>query len=220
METTLKRTIFALTLAVLAVGAVSQGAQAQAKYTATRVLDLQVGFLFVSDFPDYTRHKFYGYGGWADFDITNHLGIEGEFRQANDTTQGQYQSVGQPNSTVIQHQRSYDGGLRYFRHYGRFAPYAKVVFGVASQEFPPFPPPAPQNVSAGTYNYHFVGYGTGTDIAITTHINARIDFESQSWFAATNSPSPNNIGGLPRGLTPFLYSGGVAWRFGNRDPRP
>jgi hypothetical protein len=198
----------------------ASAARAQAKYTATRVLDLQVGGLFVSDFPDYTRHKFYGYGVWGDLDFTNHLGFEGEFRQANDTTQGQYQSFGQANSTVIQHQRTYEGGLRYFRHISKFAPYGKVMFGVASQEFPPFPPPAPQNVSAGTYGYHFLGLGAGTDIEITQHINARVDFEAQEWFAATNSPSPNNIGGLPRGLTPFLYSGGVAWRFGNRDPRP
>ena len=213
----MKRTILTLALSVLAIG---QVANAQAKYTATRILDLQVGGLFVADYPDYTRHKFYGYGVYGDFDFTNHLGFEGEFRQANDTTNGQYASVGQPNSTVLQHQRTYEGGLRYFRHYGRFASYAKVMFGVASEEYPPFPPPAPQNVSAGTYGYHFLGLGTGTDIEITQHINARVDFESQQWFAATNSPSPNNIGGLPRGLTPFLYSGGVAWRFGNRDPKP
>jgi hypothetical protein len=216
----LKRTLLTLALSVLAIGTVGHTANAQAKYTATRVLDLQVGGLFVSDFPDYTRHKFYGYGVYADLDFTNHLGFEGEFRQANDTTQGQYQVFGQPNSTVIQHQRTYDGGLRYFRHYGRLAPYAKVMFGFASEEYPPFSPPAPQNVSAGTYGYHFLGLGTGTDIEITQHINARVDFETQQWFAATNSPSPNNIGGLPRGLTPFLYSGGVAWRFGNRDPKP
>ena len=221
MENTLKRTILSLALSVLTVGALSPSAQAQAKYTATRILDLQVGGLFVSDFPDYTRHKFYGYGMWGDFDITNHLGIEAEYHEAADTTQGQYQAIGQPNSTVVQHQRSYEGGLRYFRHYGlRYAPYAKVLFGVGSEEYPPFPPPAPQNVSAGTYGYHFVAYGTGVDIAVTELVNARMDFEAQEWFAATNSPSPNNIGGLPRGLTPFLYSGGFSWRFGNRDPRP
>lgn len=215
----LKRTTLTLVLSVLTAGCLASGAHAQAKYTATRVLDMQVGGLFVSDFPDYTRHKFYGYGVWADLDFTNHLGFEAEFRQANDTTLGQYEGVGQPNSTVIQHQRTYDGGLRYYRHYGkRLAPYAKVVFGVASEEFPPFPPPASQNVSAGTYSYKFVGFGTGLDLAITEHINARFDFEAQQWFAATNLPSPNNIGGLPRGLTPFIYSGGVSWRFGHRDP--
>jgi hypothetical protein len=215
----LKRTTLTLALSVLTAGSLASVAHAQAKYTATRVLDLQVGGMFVSDFPDYTRHKFYGYGFWGDLDFTNHLGFEGEFRQANDTTEGQYQAVGQPNSTVIQHQRTYDGGLRYYRHYGkRLQPYAKVVFGVASEEFPPFPPPASQNVSAGTYSYHFLGLGTGLDLAVTEHINARFDFEAQQWFAATNSPSPNNIGGLPRGLTPFIYSGGVSWRFGHRDP--
>jgi hypothetical protein len=215
----LKRTILTFALSVLTAGCLASDAHAQAKYTATRILDLQVGGLFVSDFPDYTRHKFYGYGFWGDLDFTNHLGFEFEFRQANDTTLGQYQGVGQPNSTVIQHQRTFDGGLRYFRHYGkRLQPYAKVVFGSASEEFPAFPPPAPQNVSAGTYSYLFLGLGTGLDVAITEHINARFDFEAQQWFAAINSPSPNNIGGLPRGLTPFIYSGGVSWRFGNRDP--
>jgi hypothetical protein len=199
---------------------VARQSHAQAKYTATRILDLQVGGLFVADFPDYTRHKFYGYGAYADFDFANHLGVEAEFRQAYDTTNGQFTAFGQSNSKVLQYQRSYEGGLRYFRHYGRLAPYAKVMFGVASEEYPPYPPPAPQNVSAGTYSYHFLGMGTGTDIEMTQHINVRVDFEYQDWFAGTNSPSPNNIGGLPRGLTPILYSGGVAWRFGNRDPKP
>jgi len=216
----LKRTLFPFILSALLLGSITPHARAQAKYTATRILDLQVGGLFVSDFPDYTRHKFYGYGVYGDLDFTNHLGFEGEFRQANDTTNGQYSSFGQPNGTVLQYQRTYEGGLRYYRHISKFAPYAKVMYGAASQEYPPFPPPAPQNVSAGTYGYHFLGLGTGTDIEITQHINARVDFESQSWFAAKNSPSPNNIGGLPRGLTPFIYSGGFAWRFGNRDPRP
>ena len=216
----MKRTIFTLSLSGLLLGSMGSVAGAQAKYTATRVLDLQVGGMFVSDFPDYTRHKLYGYGVYADLDFTNHLGFEGEYRQASDTTNGQYTPIGQPNSTVLQHQRTYEGGLRYFRHISRFAPYAKVMFGVASMEYPPLPPPAPQNVSAGTFGYHFLGLGTGTDLEITQHINARFDFEAQEWFAAANSPGVNNIGGLPRGLTPFIYSGGIAWRFGNRDPRP
>ena len=213
----MKRTILTLVLSVLAFGGV---ANAQAKYTATRILDLQIGGLFVADYPDYTKHKFYGYGVYGDFDFSNHLGIEGEFRQASDKTVGEYIGYGQANTSVLQHQMTYEGGLRYFRHYGRYAPYGKVMFGVASEEYPPFPPPAPQNVSAGTYGYHFIGLGAGTDIEITQHINARVDFEAQQWFAGTNSPSPNNIGGLPRGLTPYLYSGGLAWRFGNRDPKP
>jgi hypothetical protein len=221
MENTLKRTILSLALSVLTAGCLSSDAHAQAKYTATRILDLQVGGLFVSDFPDYTRHKFYGYGFWGDLDFTNHLGFEFEFRQANDTTLGQYQGVGQPNSTVIQHQRTFDGGLRYFRHYGkRLQPYAKVVFGSASEEFPALPSASPAERLCGNLLLSLPRSRHRPGCCGHGAYQRRFDFEAQQWFAAINSPSPNNIGDLPRGLTPFIYSGGVSWRFGNRDPRP
>ncbi len=176
----------------------------QALPTATRMGDLKIGGGFVADFPDYTRHKFYGYGFYGDFDFTDHLGIEAEYRSASD-------------SILPQYQRSYEVGPRYFRHYGRFVPYAKALIGHGSEEYPPF---SGSTVSAGTGGYTFVGVGAGVDIPVTFHIIVRSDFEYQRWFSSTSPGAYNNINGLPRGLTPVLYTGGVAWRFGSDNLTP
>lgn len=181
--------------------------------TATRRGDLQVGGGFVADYPDYTQHKFFGYGLYADLDFTEHFGVEAEFRQANDTTQ-------EPNGggTVPQYQRNIAGGLRYHRTYGRFQPYAKFMAGLGRMEYPPPPPPAAQNMPQAYINYGFIAPGGGVDFALTPHIILRGDMEYQMWFKA---PDPRlgydnfaGTGGLPNGLTPIVYTGGIAWRFG------
>jgi hypothetical protein len=74
-------------------------------------------------------------------------------------------------------------------------------------------------VSAATLNYNFVAGGTGLDMSVTNHFSVRADFEYQKWFASTTSPSPNNINGLPRGLTPILYTGGISYHFGPANAR-
>ncbi len=205
----MKRIILTLTVLI----ACSPFALGQAKPTATRTGDLQVGGAFVADFPDYTRHKFYGYGFYADLDIGEHFGIEGEFRQANDTTINP-----NINKVVPQFQRNIEGGLRYHRNYGRISPYAKVMYGYGVEEYPPYPAPASPTVPAATIGYNFLGIGTGIDYSFSTHITLRADFEYQSWFASSNPllPIDPNVGkgGLPNGLTPIIYTGGVAWRFG------
>ena len=179
-------------------------ASSQARPTATRTGDLQIGGGFVADFPDYTKHKFYGYGFYGDFDFIDHLGVEGEFRSATD-------------SIIPQSQKTYEVGPRYFRRYGRFIPYAKALVGHGSEGYPPF---SGSTTSAGSAGYNFFGLGTGVDIPLTYHMIVRTDFEYQRWFASTTPGALNDIGGLPRGLTPILYTGGVAWRFGSSDPIP
>jgi opacity protein-like surface antigen len=181
--------------------------------------ELQVGGAFVADFPDYTRHKFYGYGFYADFDFGEHFGVEAEFRQANDRTINP-----NTNKVVPQYQRTVEGGLRYHRTYGRMQPYAKAMYGYGSMEYPPYPAPADPTVSAATIGYNFFGLGTGLDYAVSNHISIRTDFEYQIWFASTDPRlpiDPNvNKGGLPNGLTPILYTGGIAWRFGSGSHIP
>jgi len=209
-DTPLKPLIF--TLGVLI--ACSHLAFGQAMPTATRHGDLQVGGGFAANFPDYTPDKFYGYTIYADLDFTEHLGIEGEFRQTSDTTE----RIG-GGGTIPQYQRNFEVGLRYFRHYGRFVPYAKVLYGRGVLEYPPYPYPANQAIPAAIESYNFLGMGTGTDLIITQHIRARFDFEYQKWPAAASNLLPIDPyvgkGGLPQGLTPILYTGGIAWRFGS-----
>lgn len=182
--------------------------------TATRRGDLQVGAGFVADYPDYTEHKFFGYDIYADLDFTEHFGVEAEFRQANDHTPDPYLNGG----NTPQYQRNIEGGLRYHRTYGRFQPYGKFMAGLARMEYPPAPNGAGTTPQA-FINYGFIAPGGGVDYALSPHIILRADMEFQMWF---KSPDPRlgydnfaGTGGIPNGLTPIVYTGGIAWRFGS-----
>ncbi len=209
-----------LTLSVLLLG--SHFASGQALPTATRRGALQVGGDYVADFPDYTNSKFFGYGIYADLDYSEHFGVEFNFKQANDLTH-QLNSQGNGNTgapNVPSMQRTYELGLRYSRNYKRFNPYVRGSIGRGDFEYPPLPLPNPQNVSQGTLGYYLVSPAIGVDYTLTVRLSIRADFDSQHWLARTDSPSPNNINGLPRGLTPFVYSGGIAYRFGYGNELP
>ena len=206
----MKRLIFAFTVVI----SCSHLAFGQARPTATRTGDLQIGGAFVADFPDYTRHKFYGYGFYADLDFTEHWGIEGEFRQAHDTTE----RIG-GGGNVPQYQRNIEGGIRYHRTYNRIYPYVKALYGYGVEQYTPFPPPASQAIPEGNFGYTFVAPGAGIDYRLSPHLTARADLEYQHWFALPNPAlgyDPQaGTGGLPNGLTPIVYTGGIAWRFGS-----
>jgi hypothetical protein len=211
----LKRLIF--TFFALIAG--SHLAYGQARLTATRTGDLQVGGGFVADYPDYTEHKFFGYAVYADLDFSEHFGVEGEFRQAHDTTE----AIG-GGGDVPQYQRNIEGGLRYHRSYRNdtFKPYAKIMYGYGVMEFPPYPLPASQLTPNGTAGYQFIAPGGGIDYVlagISPHLVLRGDLEYQMWFAREDPGLGYDVnaggkGGLPNGLTPIVYTGGIAWRFG------
>jgi hypothetical protein len=210
----LKRLIFSL----FALIASSPFVYAQAKLTATRTGDLQVGAGFVADYPDYTEHKFFGYAIYADLDFSEHFGIEGEFRQAHDTTP----IIGGGPDTP-EYQRNIEGGLRYHRTYGSreaIKPYAKIMYGYGVMQYPPYAPPASQTIPNGSAGYQFVAPGGGLDYVISPHLVLRGDLEYQMWFSRTDAGLGYDInaggrGGLPNGLTPIVYTGGIAWRFGS-----
>jgi opacity protein-like surface antigen len=215
LEPPLKRLILLFTVLI----SCSHLASAQARPTATRTGDLQIGGAFVANFPDYTRHKFYGYGFYADLDFSEHFGIEGEYRQANDTTT----RIG-GGGPVPQFQRNIEGGIRYHRTYGNFQPYVKAMYGYGVMEYPPYPPPASQAISEATIGYNFGAAGGGIDYRVSPHITVRADLEYQRWFATPNAnlgfDYNAGTGGLPNGLTPIVYTGGIAWRFGSGNYVP
>lgn len=180
----LKRTLPAL-LCLLALPAFCHG---QAKYTASRAGDLQLGGGFTSADSDYTTNRLRGFAFYGDFDLNTHYGVEVDFHQAND-----------PNSDI--YERSYEVGGRYFRTYGNIRPYVKALYGRGVFNFP-------YNEANLGYNM-FVG-GGGVDIAVTRHINVRGDFEYQRWLTGT---------GLSNGLSPTLFTVGVAYHFSAGHPR-
>ncbi len=91
------------------------------------------------------------------------------------------------------YERTYEIGPRYFRTYGRFSPYVKAMYGRGVFNFP-------ANVANLAYNIFAVG--VGTDYRVLSYLNVRFDYEYQDW-----SSFP------PTGLTPQLYTFGVAYHF-------
>lgn len=158
-------------------------ADAQARPTATRRAQAQVGASYVNGQSDYARSRYNGYGVYGDLDFRNGLGIEADFHFISDWNTGGI------------YERTYEIGGRYSRHYGRYQPYAKVMVGRGVFNFP-----------AGTANlaYNLFALGAGVDIRIRPYLNTRVEYEAQRWLSGPL---------LPNGLSPNLLSVGMAYRF-------
>jgi opacity protein-like surface antigen len=163
---------------------------AQASPTASRAGDLQIGAMFNLASPDYRPETFKGYGFYTTFDFRYHIGIEGEFHQVND-----------PNATEGIYERTYEVGPRYVLHYGRLAPYAKVMYGRGVFNYPPVNGD-PKIGPAANLAYNLIAGGVGVDYRVVPAMNVRVDYEYQQWLSFP-----------PNGLTPRIFSVGVAYRF-------
>lgn len=179
MPVDMMKAVLGLSLVVLT----SASLFGQASTTASRRFDVQAGGQFVIAKSDYSPQKFKGAGVYATVDFTYHLGAEIDFRQLNSPADSSYE-------------RTYEAGVRYHRTYGRFAPYIKGMYGRGVFNFV-----QGSTVLANLAYNEFVG-GVGTDIRILPYLNARADYEYQSW---RNFPD--------HGLTPQLLSIGVAYHF-------
>ena len=177
---------FLLSVALVCVHASAQ----HTAYTATRKADLQLGggfaYALTADSgtsyaiqTGYTNAHITGFKIYGTYDFLNHVGVEANFNQLN----GQ--------SSV--YERTYEIGPRYVLRYGRFAPYARVMYGRGVFNFP-------QNEANLAYNVGVLG--GGVDYTFTQHINLRADYEYQEWF---NFP--------PHDLTPSILSIGGAYHF-------
>jgi len=139
---------------------------------------------------DYRPAYFKGYGFYTTYDFRYHVGIEGEFHQIND-----------PDPVDGVYERTYEIGPRYILHYGRFAPYAKLMYGRGVFNYPPVPgdiKPGP----AANLAYNLFAIGVGTDYHVLAGLNVRAEYEYQQW-----------LGFPPNGLTPKIFSIGAAYRF-------
>ncbi len=187
------RNLGALCLFALA----TQLLHAQAKHTATREGDLQIGAAFVTGDPDYGSH-INGVGFYADLDHTSHWGGEFEFHQAN-SSRGDHT-----------YERTYELGARYRRTYGIAVPYAKALIGRGVFNFPgqfdqktnAFGP------SVANLAYNMYAAAVGCDLNVRPYLNVRADYEYQRW-----------VGFPPNGLTPQLFTIGVAYHFPGGLPR-
>lgn len=167
---------------------------AQATPTASRSGDLLLGAGYTTAVSDYGK-RFKGFNIYGDFDFSRHFGVEANFHK-----------VSAPNSPL--YEKTYEIGPRYFRTYGPFVPYVKVMFGRGVFNYPANPPPAPQNVARSNLAYNLYAGGVGTDIKLRPWLYVRADFEYQKW------PGFRGIEtGPANGLTPELFSFGAAYHF-------
>ncbi len=164
---------------------------AQAAPAASRIGDLQAGASFNLGNSDYDgASTFKGFGFYTSFDFRYHFGVEADFHQLND-----------PDSQKDIYERTYEIGPRYVMHFGRFAPYTKMMVGRGVFNFPP----SPNNPSAGSVAnlaYNIWAVGVGSDYYLRPSINIRADYEFQRW-----------VGFPPNGLSPDVLSFGVAYHF-------
>jgi hypothetical protein len=137
----------------------------QARPTASRAADLQIGIGYSLADPDYPPRTFQGVAAYADLDLRPHLGLEAEFHQVNNT--GSYPSF----------QRTYEIGARYHREWGPLLPYVKAMIGRGQLEYP-------YAEAIGAYNM-FAG-GVGTDVQFGPWFRVRAEYEFQKWSSFPN----------------------------------
>jgi hypothetical protein len=156
---------------------------AQASPTASRIGDLKIGIGFTNANTDYLPNRVNGGTAYVDFDIKHHLGVEGEFHFVKDGSSNIYE-------------KSYQIGGRYFRTYGKFVPYGKIMYGRGVFNY------AYQGTTYANLAYNMAVAGAGVDYKALPYLYVRGDFEYQKWF-----------GFPPHGLSPSLITVGVAYHF-------
>lgn len=162
-------------------------AQAVSPVTPKRA-SLGAGGYFSFGQMDYGQHHNLGLGVYGDFDYIAWrnfgVGVEGEAR---------FLQFREKSGVYSQ---NYLGGPRITWHLtNRWTPYAKALIGGSRFHYPPF-------ISNQTYTYTTYAYGGGIDFHLNNRWTIRPgDFEYQRW----NFP--------PTGLTPWVYSAGVSYRF-------
>jgi len=170
------------------------GAQALPVVTASRT---QLGFEVTyarPDFwvapigdPQYARQYILGVSGFSDYALNDRLGIEGDFHCIALIT------------SLDRAELTYLVGPRITLPYGRFIVYGKAMGGIRDlfiQE---------QQDNIGVPRGSNIGYsiGGGLDVQYNEKIVIRaIDYESQSW-----------PGYGPNGISPSVFTFGVAYRF-------
>jgi opacity protein-like surface antigen len=173
-----------LATALLAISfATCTTANAQARETATRLGDLQVGggFVFAQSNYNFNPMKLIGGSLYTTFDKRNHWGGEFDFRHNRSTS----------DSTV--YERTYEIGPRIFVHRGPLIPYAKVMYGRGVYNF---------HNSVANVAYNMYTFGGGADYQLTRSLNLRADYEYQTW-----------MGFPIKNLHPSVITIGVAYHF-------
>lgn len=183
-----KTCLLSLTLSLVTL-LLPSAIHAQATAAATRGGMSQVGVGYsIANEDEYPGKHVQGMSFYGTFDLNNHLGVEGDVH-LDSLFKSYYKYT----------EKSADVGIRYAEHYRKFSPYGKVMVGFG-HSYAPFSDEIVGGNTPGTYFLYAIG--GGVDYSLSDKINIRaFDFEYQRW---PNFP--------PHGLTPPLFTFGVAYR--------
>lgn len=164
-------------------------ARAQAIPTASTTGSFQAGLGYTIADPDYGPKRIQGVSVFADYDFGMYFGIEADAHIVELETPTDFA------------ENSYLGGVRFILPYRqRVKLYGKALAGTGNFRV------LETQDNQGRFNGNYLTYafGGGVDLAVTRKIVIRaIDLEYQKW------PNYDNGGGL----TPLLYTFGVAYHF-------
>lgn len=183
-----KTCLLSLTLSLVTL-LLPSAIHAQATAAATRGGMSQVGVGYsIANEDEFPGKHVQGVSFYGTFDLNNHLGVEGDVH-LDSLFKSYYKYT----------EKSADVGIRYAEHYRKFSPYGKVMVGFG-HSYAPFSDEIVGGNTPGTYFLYAIG--GGVDYSLSDKINIRaFDFEYQRW---PNFP--------PHGLTPPLFTFGVAYR--------
>ena len=152
---------------------------------------LSVGGTYGEFEAQYPQRHMGGAAVYADLNIRQHFGIEGEVRALRQ------------NQIAGSHQTTFLVGPRFELHRGKFSPYVKGLAGGGRLVFPTL-----NGFATGYGTYTVLAFGGGLDVNLTQKIKLRaFDFEYQDW------PNFNFGPGTPQqAITPYGVSAGVSYQ--------
>jgi opacity protein-like surface antigen len=177
-------------MAALAASLLAGPARAQVAPSATSRHALWVGGEYSNihaSFPYQSSQRLWGIGGFADYRLTDHIGVVAEARFLRF------------NSFYGESEDNYLGGAHYMiKNFGKLQPYAIGLAGIGKIQYP---------FEIGGGRYLAIVPGAGASYSIAHKWSLRGEYEYQLWL---NSP---NIPGEPaHQLTPNGFNIGVAYR--------
>ncbi len=169
--------------------------QAQARPSASRLGDLQIGGGLTLADSDYGQPKFIGAAVYIDFDPSTRWGIELALHQVHTTSKDKF--------TSDLYERTYEVGGRYLlRPRGRLVPYAKGMFGRGVFNYPMVYVTPTRLTAEANEAYNLMAGGGGIDYRLARRVHLRAEYEYQHWF-----------GFPPHGLSPQMITIGAAYHF-------
>jgi hypothetical protein len=157
------RTIFSL---VFIAASFDRFCTAQAKPTASRTAQISVFGGWAPTQTDFGYRTYNGYMFGGDFGVFPArwwLSPSLEFRYTHAR-----------NVPVTEH--AYLIGPRFQKDFGRFRPYADVLFGIGGIDYHPII--VPGDAHDGGRN---ISYGGGVDINLVHHLSLKLDYLQQNW---------------------------------------